>query len=134
MGHFMNLLRNQLIPALQQRGCVNSTIFMKDGAPPHIVVLVKQLLNLHFGNDNCQSPFPNSLSAPITLTRTLATFGCGGYLNDIVCGSFTGVHLAELKNRISQHIYNMTTETLRSVVEHCCFAFSAHRRKWWTAY
>ncbi|GBN87743.1 hypothetical protein AVEN_240988-1 [Araneus ventricosus] len=66
MGHGMNLLRNQLIPALQQRGCVDGTIFMKDGAPPHIVALVKQLLNLYFGNDNCQSPFLNTLAAPIT--------------------------------------------------------------------
>ncbi|GBO16540.1 hypothetical protein AVEN_150120-1 [Araneus ventricosus] len=46
-----SLLRNQLIPALQQRGCVDSTIFMQDGAPPHIATLVKQLSNLHFGND-----------------------------------------------------------------------------------
>ncbi|GBN09240.1 hypothetical protein AVEN_48119-1 [Araneus ventricosus] len=45
------LLRNQLIPALQQRGCVDSTIFMQDGSPPHIATPVKQLLNLHFGND-----------------------------------------------------------------------------------
>ncbi|GBM02659.1 hypothetical protein AVEN_258959-1 [Araneus ventricosus] len=45
------LLRNQLIPALQQRGCVDSTIFMQDGAPLNIATPVKQLLNLHFGND-----------------------------------------------------------------------------------
>ncbi|GBM61564.1 hypothetical protein AVEN_96161-1 [Araneus ventricosus] len=48
---YESLLRNQLIPARQQRGCVNSTIFVQDGAPPHIATPVKQLLNLHFGND-----------------------------------------------------------------------------------
>ncbi|GBM73533.1 hypothetical protein AVEN_218511-1 [Araneus ventricosus] len=37
------LLRNQPISALQQRGCVDSTIFMQDGAPPHIATPVKQL-------------------------------------------------------------------------------------------
>ncbi|GBN57259.1 hypothetical protein AVEN_17341-1 [Araneus ventricosus] len=47
---YESLLRNQLIPALQQRGCVDSTIFMQDGAPPHIATPVKQLLNPHFGN------------------------------------------------------------------------------------
>ncbi|GBL79543.1 hypothetical protein AVEN_18127-1 [Araneus ventricosus] len=31
-----SLLQNQLIPALQQRGFVGSTIFMQDSAPPHI--------------------------------------------------------------------------------------------------
>ncbi|GBN15897.1 hypothetical protein AVEN_144704-1 [Araneus ventricosus] len=38
---YETLLRNQLIPALQQRVCVDSTIFMQDGAPPHIVTPVK---------------------------------------------------------------------------------------------
>ncbi|GBM67640.1 hypothetical protein AVEN_81142-1 [Araneus ventricosus] len=47
---YESLLRNQLIPALQQRGCVDSTIFMQVDAPPHIATPVKQLLNLHFGN------------------------------------------------------------------------------------
>ncbi|GBM41523.1 hypothetical protein AVEN_32328-1 [Araneus ventricosus] len=48
---YESLLRNHLIPALQQRGCVDSTIFAQDGASPHIATSVKQLLNLHFGND-----------------------------------------------------------------------------------
>ncbi|GBM24458.1 hypothetical protein AVEN_41104-1 [Araneus ventricosus] len=51
------LLRNQLIPALQQRGYVDSTIFMQDGAPPHIATPMKQLLILHFGNDRIISRF-----------------------------------------------------------------------------
>ncbi|GBL88959.1 hypothetical protein AVEN_255132-1 [Araneus ventricosus] len=48
---YESLLSNQLIPALKQRGCVDSTIFLHDDAPPHIATPVKQLLNLHFGND-----------------------------------------------------------------------------------
>ncbi|GBM05026.1 hypothetical protein AVEN_60222-1 [Araneus ventricosus] len=46
-----SLFHNQLIPTLQQHGCVDSTIFMQDGTPPHNATPVKQLLNLHFGND-----------------------------------------------------------------------------------
>ncbi|GBL90779.1 hypothetical protein AVEN_215520-1 [Araneus ventricosus] len=46
--HHESLLRNQLIPALQQRGCVYSTIFVQDDAPSHIATSVKQLLNLQF--------------------------------------------------------------------------------------
>ncbi|GBM06912.1 hypothetical protein AVEN_147850-1 [Araneus ventricosus] len=48
---YESLLRNQLFPGLQQHGCVDSTIFMQDGTPKHIATPVKQLLNLHFGND-----------------------------------------------------------------------------------
>ncbi|GBM38563.1 hypothetical protein AVEN_71672-1 [Araneus ventricosus] len=48
---YESLFRNQLIPALQQRGCADSTIFMQNGAPPNIATPVKQLLNLHFRND-----------------------------------------------------------------------------------
>ncbi|GBM89651.1 hypothetical protein AVEN_22637-1 [Araneus ventricosus] len=48
---YESLLRNLLIPALRQLGCVDSTTFMQDGAPPHIATPVKQVLNLHFGND-----------------------------------------------------------------------------------
>ncbi|GBM93480.1 hypothetical protein AVEN_215363-1 [Araneus ventricosus] len=52
---YESLLHNQLIPALQERGCVESTIFMQDGAPPNIATPVKHLLSLHFGNDRINS-------------------------------------------------------------------------------
>ncbi|GBM85857.1 hypothetical protein AVEN_192595-1 [Araneus ventricosus] len=48
---YESLLRNQLIPALQQHGCVDSTIFMQDGAPPQIATPMKLLLNMYFRND-----------------------------------------------------------------------------------
>ena len=41
---------NHVVPALQQRGCVDRIIFMLDGAPPHITNPVKQLLKRPFGN------------------------------------------------------------------------------------
>ncbi|GBM15766.1 hypothetical protein AVEN_262927-1 [Araneus ventricosus] len=46
-----SLLCNQLISTVQHCGCVNSTIFIQDGAPLHIATPVKHLFNLHFGND-----------------------------------------------------------------------------------
>ncbi|GBM55541.1 hypothetical protein AVEN_16355-1 [Araneus ventricosus] len=48
---YESLLRNQFIPALQQRRCVDSTIFIQNGAPPHMAKPVKHLFDLHFGND-----------------------------------------------------------------------------------
>ncbi|GBL74765.1 hypothetical protein AVEN_243630-1 [Araneus ventricosus] len=54
---YESLLRTQIIPALKQRGCVDSAIFLQDGAPPHIATPVKELLNLHFGNDRIISHY-----------------------------------------------------------------------------
>ncbi|GBO00449.1 hypothetical protein AVEN_185088-1 [Araneus ventricosus] len=45
-----------------------------------------------------------------------------GYLKDVVF-STPIAHLAELKARITQHILNVTPETLRSVVEHAVSRF-----------
>ncbi|GBN32408.1 hypothetical protein AVEN_216917-1 [Araneus ventricosus] len=45
-----SLLRKHVIPALQQSPCVSSTIFMQDGAPPHVAHPLKRLLSMHFGN------------------------------------------------------------------------------------
>ncbi|GBN45640.1 hypothetical protein AVEN_99127-1 [Araneus ventricosus] len=52
---YESFLRNQLIPALKQRGCRDSTFYMQDVALPHIATPVKQLLNLHFGSEKIVS-------------------------------------------------------------------------------
>ncbi|GFV81571.1 uncharacterized protein TNCV_52951 [Trichonephila clavipes] len=44
-------LLQQAIPALQERQCLQTTIFMQDGTTPHIGCQVKALLNANF-NDN----------------------------------------------------------------------------------
>lgn len=46
---YEELLRNHVLLASQQ--CVDRTIFMKDGVPPHIATRVKQLLSTNFGDD-----------------------------------------------------------------------------------
>ncbi|GFU79781.1 hypothetical protein TNCV_4928121 [Trichonephila clavipes] len=43
------MLREQLIPALQERHCLETTIFMQDEAPPHIAKPVNNLLHETFG-------------------------------------------------------------------------------------
>ncbi|GBL84849.1 hypothetical protein AVEN_93874-1 [Araneus ventricosus] len=121
---YESLLRNQLIPALQQRGCVDSTIFMQDEAPSHIATPVKQLLNLHFGNYRIISlHFPTAWRPR---SPDPCDFWLWGYLKDIVYGGPIA-NLAELKNRITQHIHNITTETLRYVVEHAVLRFQLIR-------
>ncbi|GBN24129.1 hypothetical protein AVEN_153142-1 [Araneus ventricosus] len=43
-----DMLRNFIIPHLQQRGCLQDIIFRQDDAPLHIDRHVKQLLRQHF--------------------------------------------------------------------------------------
>ncbi|GBM77667.1 hypothetical protein AVEN_226053-1 [Araneus ventricosus] len=64
---YESLLQNQPIPALQQCGCADSTIFMQDVSPPRTAPPLNQLLNLHFGNDRIISRhFLTALAATIT--------------------------------------------------------------------
>ncbi|GBM90436.1 hypothetical protein AVEN_124684-1 [Araneus ventricosus] len=90
---------------------------MQDGAPPHIATPVKQLLNLHFGNDRIISGHFPTAWPPRSPDLNLCDLYLWGYLKDTEHGGPIA-NLSELKNRITQHIHNITTETLRSVVEH----------------
>ncbi|GBN26036.1 hypothetical protein AVEN_86876-1 [Araneus ventricosus] len=95
---------------------------MQDGAPPHIATPVKQLLNLHFGNDRIISRYFPKAWPPRSPDQNPFNIWLWGYLRDVV---YRGpiANLAELKSRITQHIHNITTETLRSVVEHAVLRF-----------
>ncbi|GBN41243.1 hypothetical protein AVEN_52362-1 [Araneus ventricosus] len=87
-----------------------------------IATPVKQLLNLHFGNDRIISRhFPTDWP-PRSPDLNPCNFWLWGYLKDVVYGGLIA-NLAELKNRIKQHIHNITTETFRSVVEHDVLRF-----------
>ncbi|GBM29713.1 hypothetical protein AVEN_156899-1 [Araneus ventricosus] len=83
---YKSLLRNQLIPALQQRVCVDSTIFMQDGAPPHIATPVKQLLNLYFGNVRIISCCFLTAWPVRSPDLNRCDFWLWGYLKDVVYG------------------------------------------------
>ncbi|GBM63286.1 hypothetical protein AVEN_224141-1 [Araneus ventricosus] len=119
MGHVMNLFR---ATSSFQRGCVDSTIFIQDGSLPHIATPVKQLLNLHFGNDGIFSRHLPTAWPPRSPDLNPCNFWLWGYLKDVVYGGPIAI-LAELKNHITQHIHNITTETLRSAVEHTVLNF-----------
>ena len=94
------LLRNHVIPALQQRGCVDRIIFMKEGAFSHIANSVKQLVKRHFGNARIIScHFPTGW-LPRSPDLNHCDFWLWVYLKDIVF-STPIAHLAELKARIA---------------------------------
>ncbi|GBN41737.1 hypothetical protein AVEN_192270-1 [Araneus ventricosus] len=116
------ILQNQLISALQQRRCVDRTIFIQYGVPPQIATLLKHLLNLHFVKDRIISRHFPTAWPPRSPDLNPCDFWLWGYIKDVVYGDPVA-NLTELKNRITQHIHNITTETLRSVVEHAVLSF-----------
>ncbi|GFV21403.1 uncharacterized protein TNCV_2371601 [Trichonephila clavipes] len=48
---FSELLQQQISRALQERQCLQTTIFVQDGATPHIGRQVKSLLSANFGDN-----------------------------------------------------------------------------------
>ncbi|GBN58801.1 hypothetical protein AVEN_9516-1 [Araneus ventricosus] len=81
---------------------------MQDSDPQHIATPVKQLLNLHFGNDriNISRHLPTA-SPPRSPDLNLCDLWLWGYLKDFVYGGPTA-NSAELKCRITQHINDIT--------------------------
>ena len=58
------MLENFLVFQVQQRQCLDSITFMRDGAPPHIGICVHQFLRQHFINDRAISrAFPTIWSS-----------------------------------------------------------------------
>ncbi|GFV12395.1 uncharacterized protein TNCV_3146421 [Trichonephila clavipes] len=49
------MLQNRIIPSLADKHLLERTIFMQDGAPPHIARRVKDLLRRSFGDDRMLS-------------------------------------------------------------------------------
>ncbi|GBN33471.1 hypothetical protein AVEN_58101-1 [Araneus ventricosus] len=113
--YYESLLCNHVIAVLQQRACVGSTIFMQDGAP-HKHAFRKRLLSMHFGSDMIISRHFSTNWPPRSPDFNPCDFWLWNYLKH---GVFSGLiaNLTELKTRIVQHIHNLSTDTLRSVVE-----------------
>lgn len=116
------LLRNHVLPALQKRQCVDRTIFMQDGAPPHIATPVKQLLSAQFGDGGIISRHFPKTWPPRSPDLNPCDFWLWGYLKNVV---YSGriQNLADLKASITHHIHCISTYTLRSVVEHAVLRF-----------
>lgn len=47
---YAGMLQDSLVQQLQQRGCLHSTIFMRDGVPPHTGFQVRCVLRHHFSD------------------------------------------------------------------------------------
>lgn len=97
---YLAMLRDDVIPQLKRRRKCSSTIFMQDGAPPHIYTPVKELLTKTFSaqrviSRNFPQPWP-SRSPDINP----CDFYLWSHMKQIVyCGTYPKT-LSELKTRI----------------------------------
>lgn len=114
---YATLLENKIVPDLQARQCLSRTIFMQDGAPPHISRCVKDVLKTHFTEERVISrhfPYPWPPRSP---DLNPCDFWLWGNLKHLVSRDNPRT-LPDLKDSISQHVRNISPNTLRSAVEH----------------
>ena len=107
----------RVIPALQERNCVETTVFMQDGAPPPIGRQVQRLLRETVTDEriisrNFTNPWP--ARSP---DLNPCDFRLWGYLKDRVYqGHFRS--LDDLKTSIQRHVAQIPRELLRETIDH----------------
>ncbi|KFM72033.1 hypothetical protein X975_15411, partial [Stegodyphus mimosarum] len=111
------MLNSFAIPALQQRRCLGEMIFMQNGAPPHIVVWVQQMLRQKFTTERIISRYFPTAWPPRSPDLTPCDFWLWGYLKSKV---YQGVvqDLAMLKDNISRTVREIPADMLFSAVVH----------------
>ncbi|GBL95531.1 hypothetical protein AVEN_54132-1 [Araneus ventricosus] len=110
------MLRDFVIPQLQQRGCLQDIIFMQDGAPPHVDRRVKQLLRQHFTDARVISHHFPTAWPPRSPDITPCDFCLWGFLKDNIYRK-RPASLPELKNSIRRHVLDIPVDSLHSAVE-----------------
>ena len=73
---YASFLEQSVTSGIQARRCGTTTVFMQNGAPPHIACCVKQLHRSHFSDDRIISRNFPTVWPPKSPTWILATFGC----------------------------------------------------------
>ncbi|GBN72744.1 hypothetical protein AVEN_134293-1 [Araneus ventricosus] len=109
------MIRDFVIPQLQQRTCLQDIIFMQDGVPPHKDRRVDQLLRQQFKDARVISRhFPTAWPAR-SPDITPCDFWLWGFLKDnIYCKR--PASLPDLKDRIRCHVLDIPTDSLRSAM------------------
>lgn len=115
---YLALLREKVVPALQQRNALSVISFMKDGAPLHYANPVKRFLLRTFGKDRkvtvisggCKIEWP-----PRSPDLTPVDFWVWGYLKSLVYRSNPST-LAELKESICREVSAIHSDMLHSAV------------------
>ena len=116
-ARYRDLLVQHVIPALQERNCEHTTIFMQDGATPHVARHVKDLLRETFTNDRIISrQFPDDWPSR-SPDLNPCDFWLWGYLKDRVYQGHVR-SLPDLKASIQRHVAQISPDMLRATVDH----------------
>ena len=113
---YETLLENNIVSDLQAHLCLSCTIFMQDGAFQRISCCVKDVLKTHFTEKrviSCHFPYPWPLRSPDLIP---CDFWLWRHLKHLVSRENPRT-LPVFKDPISQHVRNISPNTLRSVVE-----------------
>ena len=89
---YCNLLRQDVIPALRGRGALDSTVPMKNGAPPHIAHEITRLLRNTFGENRIVSRTFQNVWPPRSPYFNPSDFWLCGYLKDMIYQRNTNTH------------------------------------------
>ena len=117
---YRDMLQTYIISTLQQRGCLQETIFMQDGALPHIAIPVQHFLRRTFTDACVISRYFPTAWPPRSPDLKPCDFWLLGYLKDNVYRDRLTTVL-NLKESIRRHIQNIDDDALRSVVESTIF-------------
>ena len=114
---YASLLELSIIPALHARRCDTSTVFMQDGALPHIAHCVKQLLSRHFCVDKIISQQCPTAWLPRSPDLNRCDFWLRGYIKAMVYRDLI-TSLSDLKESIERHLCNIPQFMVLSTVEY----------------
>lgn len=114
---YQDMLTTFVIPELQQHGRLQDTIFMQDGAPPHILRGVQQVLRATFTDARVISRCFPTAWPPRSPDLTPCDFWLWGFLKDQVYREHPAT-MAHLKDAIIRHVRGISVDLLRSAVEH----------------
>ncbi|GFX51005.1 uncharacterized protein TNCV_2733561 [Trichonephila clavipes] len=81
---YADMLQNRIIPSLADKHLLERTIFMQDGAPPHIARRVKDLLRRSFGDDRVHSRHFHYALPPRSPDLSPCDYWLWGYLKSQV--------------------------------------------------
>ncbi|GFW96601.1 uncharacterized protein TNCV_2846581 [Trichonephila clavipes] len=112
---YADMLQNRIIPSLADKHLLERTIFMQDGAPPHIARRVKDLLRRSFSDDRVLSRHFHHAWPPRSPDLSPCDYWLWGYLKSQVYRD-RPTSLGMLKDNIRLQCLTITPDMLYSAV------------------
>ncbi|GFU08424.1 uncharacterized protein TNCV_2901711 [Trichonephila clavipes] len=112
---YADMLQNRIIPSLVDKHLLERTIFMQDGAPPHIARRVKDLLRRSFGDDRVLRRHFHHAWPPRSPDLSPCDYWLWGYLKSQVYRD-RPTSLGMLKDNIRLQCLTITPDMLYSTV------------------